>query len=112
MSPAGLYAQFSVRSQGAYLYARGVGVKRFGLTPKYGLVERFRRTTPSATDPAGNYQPDKEKSTEKIDGVVATIMGPTARLNAAADPTLRACMTEEAYFSCNVNLRVTSGETL
>jgi len=27
------------------------------------------------TDPAGNIKPDKEKSTEKIDGVVATIMG-------------------------------------
>ena len=27
------------------------------------------------TDPAGNIKPDKEKSTEKIDGTVATIMG-------------------------------------
>ena len=27
------------------------------------------------TDPAGNIKPDKQKSTEKIDGVVATIMG-------------------------------------
>jgi phage terminase large subunit-like protein len=26
-------------------------------------------------DPAGNIKPDKEKSTEKIDGMVATIMG-------------------------------------
>ena len=26
------------------------------------------------TDPAGNIKPDKEKSTEKIDGTVATIM--------------------------------------
>ena len=26
------------------------------------------------TDPAGNIKPDKEKSTEKIDGIVATIM--------------------------------------
>ena len=26
------------------------------------------------TDPAGSIKPDKEKSTEKIDGVVATIM--------------------------------------
>jgi len=26
------------------------------------------------TDPAGNIKPDKEKSREKIDGVVATIM--------------------------------------
>ena len=25
-------------------------------------------------DPAGNIKPDKQKSTEKIDGVVATIM--------------------------------------
>lgn len=27
------------------------------------------------TDPAGNIKPDKEKSTEKIDGVVVTVMG-------------------------------------
>ena len=27
------------------------------------------------TDPAGNIKADKEKSTEKIDGTVATIMG-------------------------------------
>ena len=27
------------------------------------------------TDPAGNIKPDKAKSTEKIDWVVATIMG-------------------------------------
>lgn len=26
------------------------------------------------TDPAGNIKPDKQKSTEKIDGVVALIM--------------------------------------
>lgn len=26
------------------------------------------------TDPAGNIKADKEKSTEKIDGVIATIM--------------------------------------
>lgn len=26
------------------------------------------------SDPAGNIKPDKEKSTEKIDGVVATVM--------------------------------------
>ena len=26
------------------------------------------------TDPAGNIKPDKEKSTEKIDGAIATIM--------------------------------------
>lgn len=28
-----------------------------------------------ATDPAGNIKADKEKSTEKIDGAVAAIMG-------------------------------------
>ena len=35
------------------------------------------------TDPAGNIKPDKEKSTEKIDGAVATIM--------ALDRALRNC---------------------
>ena len=35
------------------------------------------------TDPAGNIKPDKERSTEKIDGAVATIM--------ALDRALRNC---------------------
>ena len=30
---------------------------------------------PIRTDPAGNIKADKEKSTEKIDGAIATIMG-------------------------------------
>ena len=38
------------------------------------------------TDPAGNIKPDKEKSTEKIDGAVATIM--------ALDRALRNCGTD------------------
>ena len=50
------------------------------------------------TNPAGNIKPDKEKSTEKIDGVVATIMGLDRAIDAAVDPPLRVCMTEEAYF--------------
>ena len=32
------------------------------------------------TDPAETIKPDKEKSTEKIDGVVATIMAPDRAL--------------------------------
>ena len=32
------------------------------------------------TDPAGNIKADKEKSTEKIDGAVATIIGPMSIL--------------------------------
>jgi phage terminase large subunit-like protein len=35
------------------------------------------------TDPAGNIKPDKEKSTERIDGAVATIM--------ALDRAIRNC---------------------
>lgn len=43
------------------------------------------------TDPAGNLKPDKEKSTEKIDGAVATIM--------ALDRAIRCCggATESVY---------------
>lgn len=37
-------------------------------------------------DPAGNIKPDKEKSTEKIDGVVATIMGLDRAIRCGAGP--------------------------
>lgn len=40
------------------------------------------------TDPAGNIKPDKEKSTEKINGAVATIM--------ALDRAIRWGGTDEA----------------
>jgi phage terminase large subunit-like protein len=38
-------------------------------------------------DPAGNIKPDKEKSTEKIDGVVATIMALDRAVKNEAGPT-------------------------
>jgi phage terminase large subunit-like protein len=41
------------------------------------------------TDPAGNIKPDKEKSTEKIDGVVALIM--------ALDRAVRKAIKENIY---------------
>ena len=44
------------------------------------------------TDPAGNIKPDKEKSTEKIDGVVATIMGLDRAIRCGSGPT-----TESVY---------------
>jgi phage terminase large subunit-like protein len=37
------------------------------------------------TDPAGNIKPDKEKSTEKIDGAVATIMALDRAIRCGAD---------------------------
>ena len=37
------------------------------------------------TDPAGNIKPDKQKSTEKIDGVVATIMALDRAIRRAGD---------------------------
>jgi len=43
------------------------------------------------TDPAGNIKPDKEKSTEKIDGAVATIM--------ALDRALRNTNQEESIYN-------------
>ena len=44
------------------------------------------------TDPAGNIKPDKEKSTEKIDGVVATIMGLDRAIKCGSGPA-----TESVY---------------
>ena len=41
------------------------------------------------TDPAGNIKMDKEKSTEKIDGAIATVM--------ALDRALRNKNTESVY---------------
>jgi phage terminase large subunit-like protein len=39
-------------------------------------------------DPAGNVKPDKEKSTEKIDGIVAMIMGLDRALRATTEPSI------------------------
>ena len=39
------------------------------------------------TDPAGNIKPDKEKSTEKIDGAVATIMALDRAIRCGNDNT-------------------------
>ena len=47
--------------------------------------------------PAGNIKPDKEKSTEKIDGAVAAIMALDRRFE-MADLITRVCMLDEGYF--------------
>lgn len=39
------------------------------------------------TDPAGNIKADKEKSTEKIDGVIATIMALDRAIRHESDGT-------------------------
>ena len=39
------------------------------------------------TDPAGNIKPDKEKSTEKIDGAVATVMAIDRAIRCSNDTT-------------------------
>ncbi|MGZ2399050.1 terminase TerL endonuclease subunit [uncultured Rothia sp.] len=46
------------------------------------------------TDSAGNIKPDKEKFTEKIDGVVATIMGLDRAIRCGSGPA-----TESVYDS-------------
>jgi len=38
------------------------------------------------TDPAGNVKPDKEKSTERIDGAVATIMALDRAIRCDSEP--------------------------
>ena len=47
------------------------------------------------TDPAGNIKADKEKSTEKIDGAVATIMGLDHAIRCETIPVLLSTMKEE-----------------
>lgn len=42
-----------------------------------------------ATDPAGNIKPDKERSTERIDGIVATIMALGRAIQAPTDGSWR-----------------------
>lgn len=39
------------------------------------------------TDPAGNIKPDKQRSTEKIDGVVATIMAFDRAIRGGGEPS-------------------------
>jgi phage terminase large subunit-like protein len=48
-------------------------------------------------DPAGNLKPDKKKSTEKIDGVVAAIMA-IARASAHADTGRSRYEDEDLFF--------------
>ena len=64
------------------------------------------------TDPAGNIKPDKEKSTEKIDVVVAAIMGLERAIRCGSGLATESVYDRRSIFSCNANLRVTSGETL
>jgi len=64
------------------------------------------------TDPAGNIKPDKEKSTEKIDGVVATIMGLDRAIRCSSGPAAESVYDRRSTFSCNVNLHGASDETL
>ena len=52
------------------------------------------------TDPAGNIKPDKEKSTERIDGAVATIM--------ALDRALRNRETESVNSQTKCTLKTFS----
>ena len=64
------------------------------------------------TDPAGNTKLDKEKSTEKIDGVVATIMCLDRAIRCGSGPATESVYDRRSIFFSNVNLRVTSDETL
>ena len=53
------------------------------------------------TDPAGNVKADKEKSTEKICGAVATIMGLDRAISVEIIPVLLSTMID-AFFSCKM----------
>lgn len=50
------------------------------------------------TDPAGNIKADKEKSTEKIDGAIATIMALDRAIRCGADQTESAYDTRGLLF--------------
>jgi hypothetical protein len=45
-----------------------------GAYPVTRWVAAWRRTSPGVQDPADNLKPAKDKSTERIDGIVAIIM--------------------------------------
>ena len=51
------------------------------------------------TDPAGNIKADKEKSTEKIDGAVATIMGLDRAIRCGNEHLLLLYIMNEVFFS-------------
>ena len=50
------------------------------------------------TDSAGNIKPDKEKSTEKIDGVVATIMGLDRAIKCGSGPDTESVHDRRSIF--------------
>ena len=50
------------------------------------------------TNPAGNIKPDKEKSTEKIDGVVATIMGLDRAIKCGSGPDTESVHDRRSIF--------------
>ena len=53
------------------------------------------------TDPAGNIKLGKEKSSEKIDGAVATVMALDRAIRCGND-TASLCMTVEEFCSCKI----------
>lgn len=53
------------------------------------------------TDPAGNIKPNKQKSTEKIDGIVATIMALDRAIRGGNANTRAWCMTRAGYSYCD-----------
>ena len=50
------------------------------------------------TDPVGIIKPDKEKSTEKIDGVVATIMGLDLAIRCGSGPATESVYDRRSIF--------------
>ena len=50
------------------------------------------------TDSAGNIKPDKEKSTEKIDSVVATIMGLDRAIRCGSGPVTESMFDRRCMF--------------
>lgn len=50
------------------------------------------------TDPAGSIKPDKEKSTEKIDGVVAAIMGLDLAIRCGSGPSTESVYDRRSIF--------------
>ena len=54
-----------------------------------------------AQDPAGNLKPAKDKSTERIDGIVATIMAIGRAMVAQEKPELNTRCSFRAWRDCN-----------
>src|SRR5918996_4337796 len=72
---------------GAHCCSAGGVIRREArLNPRPSAFDRMAANVAVAQDPAGNLKPAKDKSTERIDGIVALIMAIGRALVAQEEP--------------------------